>query len=107
MCRRLQPSFCSVALAFGLIFPRSVLSWNIPGHMLSGAIAYQILRAESPTTITTVMVLLEKHPWYENHYIELDRLIILIEYCNEKLNLVEDAPPVMTIYNRRSYGSYL
>jgi hypothetical protein len=28
-----------------------VLAWNIPGHMLSGAIAYQILHQEIPTTI--------------------------------------------------------
>jgi hypothetical protein len=36
--------------------------------MLSGAITYQILRAESPATVGTVKVILEKHPWYETHW---------------------------------------
>jgi hypothetical protein len=30
-----------------LTLPLDVLAWNIPGHMLSGAIAYQILQRES------------------------------------------------------------
>jgi hypothetical protein len=42
------------------------LAWNIPGHMLSGIIAYQILQQESPQTIDKVKVMLEKHPWYAN-----------------------------------------
>jgi len=36
--------------------------------MLSGAIAYQILRRESPSTIATVRASLEKHPWYESRW---------------------------------------
>jgi predicted membrane chloride channel (bestrophin family) len=32
--------------------------------MLSGIIAYQILRQENPQTIDKVKALLEKHPWY-------------------------------------------
>jgi hypothetical protein len=55
-------------LAMPVIFFGYALGWNIPGHMVSGAIAYQILRAESPTTIATVKAILEKHPWYENHW---------------------------------------
>jgi hypothetical protein len=43
-------------------------AWNIPGHMLSGAIAYQILQRESPATIPAVRLVLEKHPWYESHW---------------------------------------
>jgi hypothetical protein len=43
--------------------------------MLSGAIAYQILRTESPSTIATVKTILEKHPWYETRWKEqLDKL---------------------------------
>jgi len=41
-------------------------AWNIPGHMLSGAIAYQVLQQESPQTIDKVKAALEKHPWYTN-----------------------------------------
>jgi hypothetical protein len=30
-----------------LLFNAEVLAWNIPGHMLSGAIAYRILRQKA------------------------------------------------------------
>jgi len=36
--------------------------------MLSGAIAYQVLRQENPVTIDKVKVVLEKHPWYANRW---------------------------------------
>ena len=55
-------------LAALIALPLPVDAWNIPGHMLSGAIAYQILRRESPSTITTVRASLEKHPWYESYW---------------------------------------
>jgi len=41
------------------------LASNIPGYMLNGAIAYQILQRENPTTVTTARSILEKNPWYE------------------------------------------
>jgi hypothetical protein len=44
------------------------LAWNIPGHMLSGAIAYQVFRQENPQSIEKVKALLEKHPWYANQW---------------------------------------
>ena len=44
------------------------LAWNIPGHMLSAVIAYQVLRQESPQTIDKVKAVLEKHPWYANQW---------------------------------------
>jgi hypothetical protein len=34
-----------------LAVPLPASAWNIPGHMLSGAIAYQVLRQENPSTI--------------------------------------------------------
>jgi hypothetical protein len=46
--------------------PFSASAWNIPGHMLSAAIAYQVLQQESPQTIDKVKAVLEKHPWYTN-----------------------------------------
>src|SRR6266404_8396552 len=55
-------------LAALITLPSPVPAWNIPGHMLSGAIAYQILRRESPSTITTVRANLKQHPWYESHW---------------------------------------
>src|SRR4029453_456796 len=42
----------------------TAVAWNIPGHMLSGIIAYQILQQENPQTIDKVKAMLEKHPWY-------------------------------------------
>ena len=48
-----------------VLFPFDGLAWNIPGHMLSGAIAYQILQRENPSTIPTVRPVLEKNSWYE------------------------------------------
>ena len=36
--------------------------------MLGGAIAYQILQRENPSTITTVRSVLEKNPWYETRW---------------------------------------
>jgi hypothetical protein len=48
--------------------PVPALGWNIPGHMLSAAIAYQVLPQESPQTIEKVKAVLEKHPWYANQW---------------------------------------
>ena len=36
--------------------------------MLSGAIAYQILQRENPSTIPIVRSVLEKNPWYETRW---------------------------------------
>lgn len=51
-----------------LALPSLLAAWNIPGHMLSGAIAYQILQRENPSTIPTVRSILEKNPWYETRW---------------------------------------
>jgi S1/P1 Nuclease len=58
-------SFVLLALA---VLPLPALAWNIPGHMLSGIIAYQILQQENPPTIEKVKAVLEKHPWYTNQW---------------------------------------
>lgn len=59
-----------VSLVLMLLFggTAQVQAWNKPGHMLSGAIAYQILRQESPETISKVRAILEQHPWFETHW---------------------------------------
>ena len=52
-----------------LVFTHSgVMAWNIPAHMLSGAIAYQTLRHENPAKITTVTVVLRHYPSFETHW---------------------------------------
>jgi hypothetical protein len=43
-------------------------AWNIPAHMLSAAITYQILRQENHNSIEKVKAVLEKHPWYANQW---------------------------------------
>jgi hypothetical protein len=58
-------SLVLVALA---LLPRPASAWNIPGHMLSGAIAYQVLSQENPRTIEKVNAVLEKHPWYATQW---------------------------------------
>jgi hypothetical protein len=58
----------SLALLTLAALPLPALAWNIPGHMLSGAIAYQVLRQENPPTIEKVKAVLEKHPWYANQW---------------------------------------
>ena len=56
-------------LVIGLItFRFDGLAWNIPGHMLSGAIAHQILQRENPAAIPVVRSILEQNPWYESRW---------------------------------------
>jgi hypothetical protein len=63
-----------VALIVSLVFlaiaalPLPASAWNSSGHMLSGAIAYQVLQQESPQTIDKLKAVLEKHPWYANQW---------------------------------------
>ena len=70
-------SFSAIALFLAVLITLQfeALGWNIPGHMLSGAIAYQILQRESPTTIPSVRSVLEKNPWYQSRWkSQLDKL---------------------------------
>jgi hypothetical protein len=46
----------------------SAKAWNIPAHLLSAAITYEVLRHESPATIEKVKSVLEKHPWYAKQW---------------------------------------
>src|SRR5262249_10704288 len=50
------------------VLPLPASAWNIPGHMISGAIAYQVLQQERPQTIEKVKAVLEKHPSYTNQW---------------------------------------
>lgn len=59
---RVLPRLLLVGL-FALVFAGPVLAWNKAGHMLTGAIAYQQLRAEGDEqTIGRVVALLKAHP---------------------------------------------
>ena len=61
-----QMRLLTYLVVIALTLPAPASAWNIPGHMLSGAIAYQVLRQENPQTIGKVRAVLEKHPWYAN-----------------------------------------
>jgi hypothetical protein len=58
----------TVVLTAVMALSSTAVAWNIPGHMLSAIIAYQVLRQENPQTIEKVKALLEKHPWYESQW---------------------------------------
>lgn len=42
-----------------------VLGWNKAGHMVSGAIAFDLLKQDSPETIAKVTAVLRHHPQYD------------------------------------------
>ena len=58
----------SLALLTLAVLPLPALAWNIPGHMLSAAIVYQVLQQKNPQTIEKVKAVLGKHPWYANQW---------------------------------------
>lgn len=65
---RLQLRISVFALAMVTVLPSSALAWNTSIHMLHGALTYQILRQQNPSTMETVAANLENHPWYEKHW---------------------------------------
>jgi hypothetical protein len=58
----------SLVLLTLVVLPLPASAWNIPGHMLSAAVAYQVLQQENLQTIEKVKAVLEKHPWYANQW---------------------------------------
>ena len=58
----------TVMLTAVMALSNTAVAWNRPGHMLSAAIAYQVLQQENPQTIEKVKAVLEKHPWYANQW---------------------------------------
>jgi S1/P1 Nuclease len=62
------PVLTSLVLFTLAVLPLPASAWNIPGHMLSGAIAYQLLQQENRQIIDRVTAVLEKHPWYTNQW---------------------------------------
>ena len=45
-----------------------VSAWNVSTHVISGAIAYRILQAERPASVSAVQAMLEKHLWYADRW---------------------------------------
>jgi hypothetical protein len=57
-----------IAIITLAVLPLPASAWNIPGHMLSGIITYQILQHENPATIEKMNAVLEKHRWYAHQW---------------------------------------
>jgi hypothetical protein len=64
----MKPLNTTIALLAAILAPLPAIAWNIPGHMLSGAIAYKILQRENPAAIPVVRSILEKNSWYESRW---------------------------------------
>jgi S1/P1 Nuclease len=58
----------SLVLLTLTVLPLPANAWNIPAHMLSAAIAYQVLQQENPQVIDRVKAVLEKHPWHAHQW---------------------------------------
>ncbi len=53
-----------LAIAVTASTTQSAFAWNKPGHMVTGAIAYDILKHDHPEVIPRVLDLLKSHPQY-------------------------------------------
>src|SRR5688572_4432762 len=49
-----------------LAIPTAALGWNKPGHMVVGAIAYDLLKQDDPKALDRVLRLLRAHPQYDD-----------------------------------------
>jgi hypothetical protein len=58
----------SLVILYLAVLTLSASAWNIPGHILSATIAYQVLDQESHQIIDKVKAVLEKHPWHPNQW---------------------------------------
>jgi hypothetical protein len=64
-----DPMQClGLAAAILISIPTNAFAWNIPTHMITGAIAYQTLQREDPEKIITVSLMLQRHPWYAGRW---------------------------------------
>ncbi len=53
-------------VVFGLFTAFPVFAWNKAGHMVTGSIAYAVLKEKHPKTLAKVVELLKKHPQYDS-----------------------------------------
>ena len=81
------PSCLALAL-FG--FGHHAFAWNKPGHMVTGAIAYQDLKANHPQVIPRVLAIFNQHPDYATRW-------------QPKLTNAPDPDLVLSFYNLIKY----
>jgi hypothetical protein len=65
MSRRLA---VPLALVAAVVLVPATAAWNKAGHMVSGAVAYDVLKQDSPATVGKVVALLKKHPHYATKF---------------------------------------
>src|SRR5262245_18543756 len=58
-----------------LAIPARAVAWNKAGHMVSAAIAYEVLKQDSPATIPRVIDLLKQQRKYETQWAERLKVI--------------------------------
>lgn len=63
-----------VAIVGIIVGTSPALAWNRAGHMVTGAIAYQVLEKESPASIARVVALLKQHPDFAGWEKQADNL---------------------------------
>jgi hypothetical protein len=86
---------CLTVIAVAAL-PIPASAWNMPGHMLSAAIAYQVLRQENPPAIEKVKAILEKHSWYATQWearlqdvpIPYNGLVLFMQAASGRMNFV-------------------
>ena len=57
-----------ISVIFSILFfgsARYTLAWNKAGHMVSGAVAYFVLKEEHPETLAKALAMLKQHPDYD------------------------------------------
>ena len=60
---------CTAAfLTIFSLVPAFLHAWNIPTHMITGAMAHRLLQSQNPQAAVSVQALLEKHPWYADRW---------------------------------------
>ena len=60
-----------LAAVLSLLIATPTLAWNKPGHMVSAAIAYEVLKKEDPKAFAAVLDLLRQHPQYAERFTRL------------------------------------
>jgi hypothetical protein len=59
-----RPALFALPLIVLACSPSPAPAWNKAGHMVSGAIAYDVLKADSPETVKAVVAMLKRHPHF-------------------------------------------
>jgi hypothetical protein len=61
----------AVGVVLALTWVDQAKGWNKPGHMVTGAIAYNRLKKDNPEALAKVVKALKEHPYYEEKWAPL------------------------------------